>query len=147
MTNLNNLKKITKKTKRRLGQGHGSGRGKTAGRGTKGQNSRNKVPIYFEGGALPLIKRLPYRRGKGRNKVFKNKPLGLNVKVLNLLKKGTVVDLNSLIDNKIINKEDALTYGVKILGDGELKVSLVVKLPVSKGAAKKIIKAGGKIES
>jgi len=147
MTTLNNLDKITKKTKRRLGQGHGSGRGKTAGRGTKGQRSRNKVPIFFEGGALPLIKRLPYRRGKGRNKVFKNKPITINVKVLNLLKKDTVVDLKALIANNIVHQEDAKTYGVKILGDGDIKIPLVIKLPISKGASKKIIKAGGKIET
>jgi len=144
---LNKLSKLTEKQKRRLGQGHGSGRGKTAGRGTKGQNSRNKVPLFFEGGALPLIKRLPYRRGKGRNKVFKNRPISVNVKALNLLKKDTVVDLKSLVDNQIIDQKDAALYGVKILGDGELSVALTVKLPVSKGAEKKIIKAGGKIEA
>lgn len=143
---LNKLTKLTKKQKRRLGQGHGSGRVKTAGRGTKGQKSRNKVPLYFEGGALPLIKRLPFHRGKGRNKVFKKKPLGLNVKALNLLKSGSVVDLKSLVDNKIVRESDAYEYGVKVLGDGDLKVALTVKLPVSKGAEKKIVKAGGKVE-
>lgn len=147
MNSLNNLKKIKSKTKRRLGQGHGSGRSKTAGRGTKGQKARNKVPLYFEGGALPLIKRLPFHRGKGKNKVFKKKPIGINVKVLNLLKKDSVVDVKALIDKKIVNKEEALIYGVKILGDGELTVSLVVKLPVTKGAEKKIVKAGGKVET
>jgi large subunit ribosomal protein L15 len=69
--NLNNLAKITTKPKRRLGQGHGSGRVKTSGRGTKGQNARSNRSLSFEGGALPLIKRLPFRRGKGKNKVFK----------------------------------------------------------------------------
>ena len=147
MADLNNLKKTITKQKRRLGQGHGSGRGKTAGRGTKGQNSRNKVPIFFEGGGLPLIKRLPYRRGKGRNKVFKNKPIGINVKALNFLKKDSVVDLKTLISNNIVHKKDAEIYGVKILGDGELKVALTVKLSVSKGAEKKILKAGGKVET
>ncbi|HZJ18248.1 MAG TPA: 50S ribosomal protein L15 [Patescibacteria group bacterium] len=147
MNSLNNLKKITAKSKRRLGQGHGSGRSKTAGRGTKGQKSRNKVPIYFEGGALPLIKRLPFRRGKGKNKVFKKKPIGINVKVLNLFKKDTVVDIKSLTDKNIVNKEEALMYGVKILGDGKLTVPLLIKLPVTKGAEKKITKAGGKVET
>jgi len=147
MNNLNTLKKIKSKTKRRLGQGHGSGRSKTAGRGTKGQKARNKIPLYFEGGALPLIKRLPFHRGKGKNKVFKKKPIGVNVKVLNLLKKDTVVDIKTLADKKIVNKEEALIYGVKILGDGKLTVSLTVKLPVTKGAEKKIVKAGGKIET
>src|SRR5680860_1424820 len=114
MNSLNNLKKITAKSKRRLGQGHGSGRSKTAGRGTKGQKSRNKVPIYFEGGALPLIKRLPLRRGKGKNKLFKKKPIVINVKFLNLFKKDTVVDIKSLTDKNIVNKEEALMYGVQI---------------------------------
>lgn len=144
---LEEIKKITQKTKRRLGQGHGSGRSKTAGRGTKGQKSRNKVPIYFEGGGLPLIKRLPFHRGKGKNKVFQNKPIGLNVKILNLIKKDTVVDLKYLTDNKIVDPADAKLYGIKILGDGELSVALTVKLPVTKGAEKKILKAGGKIEA
>jgi large subunit ribosomal protein L15 len=146
MSELNELVKIKAKIKRRLGQGHGSGRVKTSGRGTKGQRSRNKVPIYFEGGGLPLIKRLPFYRGKGKNKVFKNKPIGINVKFLNLLKKDSVVDIKSLIENKIVAKDDAKVYGVKILGDGELTVSLIVKLPVTKGAEKKIVKAGGHVE-
>ncbi len=143
---LNNLKKVTTKSKKRLGQGHGSGRVKTSGRGTKGQKSRNKVALSFEGGALPLIKRLPFRRGKGRNKVFKKKPIVINVKVLNLLKPGTVVDLKSLISHHIVEEKEALEYGVKILGDGELKNSLTVKLPTSKSAAEKIKKAGGRVE-
>lgn len=145
--NISSLPKSTQKSKRRLGQGHGSGRVKTSGRGTKGQHARNKVPIYFEGGALPLIKRLPFRRGKGRNRSFKDKPIAINVNALNLIKKGTVVDLNSLIDNHIVDAQDAKRYGVKILGDGELKIALTVKLPVSVGAKSKIEKAGGKIES
>ena len=143
---LGNLSKTVHKSKKRLGQGHGSGRVKTSGRGTKGQKARNSVPLFFEGGALPLIKRLPFRRGKGKNKSFKNKPIGINVKALNLLKKGTVVDLSALIDNHIVDKVDGKTYGVKILGDGDLSISLTVKLPTTKGALKKIEKAGGKVE-
>ena len=144
---LNKLQKIKVKNKKRLGRGHGSGRVKTSGRGTKGLKARGSVSIAYEGGALPLIKRLPFRRGKGRNKSFKNKPIGINVKVLNLLKKGTVVDLKSLVDNHIVDEKDAKTYGVKILGDGDLSLALTVKLPVTKGAQKKIEKAGGKIEA
>ena len=67
---LNKLAKTTVKTKKRLGQGHGSGRVKTSGRGTKGQKARGKIPLRFEGGALPLIKRMPFHRGKGKNKGF-----------------------------------------------------------------------------
>lgn len=143
---LNKLKKTVTKPKRRLGQGHGSGRVKTSGRGTKGQKARNKVSLTFEGGALPLIKRLPFRRGKGKNKVFKKKPIVINVKVLNLLKPQTVVDLKSLISHHIVDEKEAKVYGVKILGDGEIKNALIIKLPISNSAAEKIKKAGGRVE-
>ena len=143
---LNQLEKIKHKNKKRLGQGHGSGRVKTSGRGTKGQNARSNRALSFEGGALPLIKRLPFLRGKGKNKAFKITPVILNVKVLNLLKKDSVVDVDALVKNKIVLEKEAKMYGVKILGDGDLNIALTVKLPVSKGAAKKIEKAGGKVE-
>ncbi len=143
---LNKLKKIKKISKKRLGQGHGSGRGKTAGRGTKGQKARSKVSLSFEGGALSLIKRLPFRRGKGKNKVFNKKPMIINVKVLNLLRKDSIVDIGTLIKNKIVDEKDAKMYGIKILGEGNIKIPLTIKLPISKGAASKIKKAGGKVE-
>lgn len=143
---LKNLTKTKTKKKKRVGRGYGSGRGKTAGRGTKGQKARGKIPLFFEGGANPLIKRLPFRRGKGKNKVFKKKPLIINVKALNLLPKASTVDLKALIERKIVNENDAKIYGVKILGEGELNIPLVVKLKTSKGAARKIEKAGGKVE-
>ncbi len=143
---LSNLKKITKTSQKRLGQGHGSGRGKTAGRGTKGQKAKGNIPLTFEGGALTLIKRLPFMRGKGKNKPFNTKPIAVNVKVLNLLKKDTIVDVKSLIKSQIVDPDYATRYGVKILGDGDLNVSLIVKLPASKGATKKILDAGGKVE-
>jgi large subunit ribosomal protein L15 len=144
--NLSNLIKVTDKPKRRLGQGHGSGRVKTSGRGQKGQNARSARALNFEGGALPLTKRLPFRRGKDKNNAFKLKPVVINVKTLNLLKKDSVVDLKTLVSNNIINQQEAKTYGVKILGDGDLKIALTVKLPTSKSAAEKIKKAGGTVE-
>ena len=143
---LSHLTKITAKKLKRVGQGEGSGRGKKAGRGGRGQTSRNSMPLYFEGGALTLIKRLPFMRGRGKNKSFKDKPFAVNVGSLNLFKKGEVVDLKSLVENKIVNPEYAKKYGVKILGSGKLSVSLIVKLPTSKSAIKKIEKAGGKME-
>jgi large subunit ribosomal protein L15 len=143
---LNSLVKVTTKSKRRLGQGHGSGRVKTSGRGTKGQNARSNRALSFEGGALPLIKRLPFRRGKGKNKVFKKLPIIINLKYLDILKAGTVVDLKALVSNNLVVEKDALEYGVKILGDGKLEKALTIKLPISKKAAKKIEKAGGKVE-
>lgn len=143
---LHGLAKIKHPTKKRLGQGHGSGKVKTGGRGTKGQKARNSVPTYFEGGALPLIKRLPFRRGKGRNKSFRNVPLVVNLKNLEVYKKGQVVDLESLIKNKIVKADDAKEFGVKILGDGEIKEALTIKVAISKSALQKIEKAGGKLE-
>lgn len=144
---LSSLTKITKERQKRLGQGHGSGRGKTAGRGTKGQNAKGSRPLSFEGGALSLIKRLPFLRGKGKNKSFRNQQLTIGVEALSFLKKGTIVDVKALVDNKIVDSEYAKKYGVKILGNGKLDIALIVKLPVSKGALKKIEKAGGKVEA
>lgn len=143
---LHNLVKIKETSKKRLGQGHGSGKVKTGGRGTKGQKARNKVPTYFEGGALPLIKRLPFRRGKGRNTSFRNVPLVINLKDLVGYSKNQVVDLDSLIKNKIVNASDAKEFGVKILGDGEIKEALTIKVAISNSALRKIEKAGGKLE-
>lgn len=143
---LGQLPRIHKKARRRLGQGHGSGRGKTAGRGTKGQKARGKIPLSFEGGALPLIKRLPFHRGKGKNKVFKPTPVIINVRALNLLPKNSIVDSDALVKHRIAVATDVKLYGVKILGDGELTVPLHVKVAVSKGAKLKIEKAGGSVE-
>jgi large subunit ribosomal protein L15 len=141
---LSKLNKVTTKKKRRVGLGHGSGRGKTSGRGTKGQKARGNVPLDFEGGALPLMKRLPFLRGKGKN-FARSKKYGVNVGVLNMLPKDATVDIEILAKYKIVKLDDAKEYGVKILGDGELQVALTVKLPVSKQAAEKIIKAGGTV--
>ncbi len=142
---LHKLNKIVSKSKRRLGQGHGSGRVKTAGRGTKGQKARGKIALSFEGGALPLIKRLPFRRGKNKQKVFRKKPVIINLKVLNLLGKETVVDLKTLIAKHIVLEKDARIYGVKILGEGEISIPLTINLPISKKAKQKVEKAGGKV--
>ena len=144
---LHKLQTISNKKKRRGGQGHGSGRVKTAGRGTKGQNARSSRSLTFEGGALPLIKRLPFRRGKAKNKVFKLKPIVINVKALNLLPKNSVVDNETLIKYKIVDAGQAKMYGIKILGDGEINIPLIVKIKITKNAAIKIEKAGGKIEA
>lgn len=144
--NLTNLQKIKSKSKKRVGLGHGSGRGKTSGRGTKGLKARGNVPLDFEGGSLPLIKRLPFLRGKGRNKAIKSKPFVINVSALNLLPKNATVDLETLAKHGLVNLEYVKQTGVKILGDGELGVALTVKVPTSKGAAEKIKKAGGSVE-
>lgn len=139
------LTKTTTKKLRRVGRGHGSGRGKTSGRGTKGQKARRNIALGFEGGALPLIKRLPFLRGKGRNHSLKPKQVVINVKVLDLLPNKSVVDIETLIKHNIVVASEAKKFGVKILGDGELKNSYTVKLPVTNQAKAKIEKAGGSV--
>lgn len=143
-----NLVKITKRTKKRVGRGIGSGKGgHTAGRGQKGQKSREKIAFFFEGTKIKksLLKRLPLLRGKGRLKPH-SQTLVVNLKYLTLLPKDAIVDLSTLIKHGILT-EEAKNYKIKILGDGELKNPLTFKLPVSKGAKAKIEKAGGKIEN
>lgn len=142
---LNSLHTIVDKKKRRVGRGHGSGRVKTSGRGTKGQNARSGVPLTFEGGALPLIKRLPFLRGKSRNYSLRANPVILNVSALNKLPKDTVVDMQSLIKYKLVKEDEVKAKGVKILGEGDLSIALTVNVPVSESAKMKIEKAKGKI--
>jgi len=145
---LENLIKITGKNNKRVGRGPGSGKGKTAGRGTKGQKARGGLSVghsHYEGGQRPLFKRLPYRRGKGNPKITK-KPIVVNLEALNLLPAGEKVNLESLIGFKIVDKKDAQVFGVKILGDGKLTKVLTIEVPISKSAALKVQKAGGKIQ-
>lgn len=144
---LTKLPKTTVKKKKRVGRGYGSGKGgHTSGRGQKGQKTRGKVKLMFEGTKMrkSLIRRLPMLRGKNRFKSIGNKPIIINVKYLNLLREGTEVTIDKLVKSGLVDKR-AAKLGVKILGDGVLTKKLTVKLPVSKQAKKKIEKAGGKI--
>lgn len=142
---LHNLPKTTTKSLRRIGRGHGSGRVKTSGRGTKGQKARRDIKLHFEGGALPLIKRLPFLKGKGRNNVPRTGPVVVNVRDLNELPAKSIVDIELLVKHKLAIGKEAKLLGVKILGDGELTQVLTVNLPVSKSAKEKIEKAGGSV--
>lgn len=141
------LIKVVKKGARRVGRGPGSGRGKTSGKGTKGQNARGKLALthsHYEGGQRPLIKRLPYRRGKGNPKVS-NKPIIINMDALALIPKGQVINIENLAKSGIVNKQDATKYGVKILRGSKIQPALTIDVPISKKAAEKVIKAGGKV--
>lgn len=133
------------KKAKRVGRGIGSGLGKTSGRGQKGQNSRSGggVRLGFEGGQMPLIRRLPRRGFNNAN--FKKQYSIINVSDLERLDDGAVVDAKLLLDENIISKiED---YGVKVLGNGELTKKLTVKAAkFTKSAQEKIEKAGGSIE-
>lgn len=138
----------TKKSRKRVGRGYGSGRGgHTSGRGQKGQKARGSVGVLFEGVKIrkSLLHRLPFQRGKGKFS-SRPKPLVVNLSALNLLKDGSRVDIETLARAGVVRLEDAREFGVKILGDGELSRKLTVVLPTSKSAEAKIVKAGGKVE-
>ena len=126
----------------RKGRGHGSGNGKTAVYGHKGQLARSgHVRPGFEGGQMPLQRRIPKR---GFNNIFATKYAAINVSELNRFEDGAVVDAQAIIDAGIIKK----AYdGIKILGRGELTKKLTVNVAAfSEGAKKKIEEAGGKAE-
>ena len=135
--------KVKANTKKRLGRGIGSGKGKTGGRGTKGQKARGKIPASFTGG-LSLYRKLPLRRGKGNPKKS-IKPKLVNLSRLNVFKAKTVVDIEKLVEAKIVSQKE-VKRGVKILGDGEISSGLIIKLPTSKTAKEKVEKLGGKVE-
>ena len=127
----------------RKGRGAGSGNGKTAGKGHKGQNARSGGGVRpgFEGGQLPLYRKLPKR---GFNNKFAKQYVVVNVAALNDFENGAVVDLDALLAMGIIHKE---LDGVKILGEGELTKALTVRASVFSASAKeKIEAAGGKTE-
>ena len=146
MTSLNSISK-TKIKKIRVGRGIGSGKGKTSGRGIKGQKSRSGVAIKsFEGGQMPLYRRLPKR---GFNPIKKNKVAKINIeKIQTLIEKKIIkseekINLDNLIKKNILNKK---YKKIKILGMGEIKTPIDVETNfLSKSAKEKIEKSGGKI--
>ena len=143
---LNNLVKNNKK-KIRVGRGIGSGRGKTSSRGHKGQKSRSGVAIKsFEGGQMPLYRRLPkrgFKRLSKKNTAILNLSKIQSIYEKNKDKLNTSLDLKSLKDKKFINKK---YLKLKILGTGELKIKIdITAHHASKQAKEKIEKAGGKL--
>ena len=128
---------------KRKGRGAGTGNGKTAGRGHKGQNARSGGGVRpgFEGGQMPIYRRLPKR---GFTNIFAKKYTEINVSDLNKFEDGTVVDATLLKETGVISK---ILDGVVVLGRGELTKKITVKAArVTEGAAKKIEAAGGKVE-
>lgn len=133
----------SKKSSRRVGRGHGSGWGKTAGKGHKGQNARSGGGVRpgFEGGQMPLQRRIPKR---GFNNIFAKKVISINVSDLEKFGEGSVIDINELINMGLVKRS---FDKIKILGNGELTKSLTVKAHMfSKSAVEKIQAAGGKAE-
>ncbi|NLL70028.1 MAG: 50S ribosomal protein L15 [Epulopiscium sp.] len=143
--NLSNLKPAegSKEKAFRKGRGHGSGNGKTAGRGHKGQKARSGGGVRpgFEGGQMPLYRRIPKRGFTNRNT---KEIIAINVDRLNIFEDGTIVTIEELQQARIINNPKD---GVKILGNGELTKKLTVKVnSFSKTAIEKIEAVGGKAE-
>ena len=142
---IEDLKPVAGSTHRKkiVGRGIGSGVGKTSGRGHKGQKARSGGGVRpgFEGGQMPLYRRLPKR---GFNNIFAKKYVTVNVEVLDKFNDGDVVTAEAMLEKGIISK---VCDGVKILGRGEVTKSLTVKVAkVSETAKEKIEKAGGKAE-
>ena len=128
---------------KRKGRGHATGNGKTAGRGHKGQKSRSSggVRVGFEGGQMPLARRIPKR---GFHNIFAKPLESVNVSALNAFEDDSVVTAEALLEKGILSK---CTYGVKILGSGELTKKLTVQASAfSESAKEKIEAAGGKAE-
>ena len=128
---------------KRKGRGHGSGNGKTGGRGHKGQHARSggKTRVGFEGGQMPLVRRVPKR---GFNNIFAQPLTAINVAVLNKFEDGAVVDAAALIEKGIIHD---CPNGLKVLSNGTLTKKITVKAAAfSESAKEKIEQAGGKAE-
>jgi len=143
--NLSELKPAAGSTRNRFrkGRGHGSGNGKFAGRGRDGQNSRSGGGVRpgFEGGQMPLYRRLPK---KGFTCPSSKEIIGINIKALEIFENGTEVTVGKLQEVGIVNNPKD---GVKILGNGEITKKLIVKVNAfSKAAKEKIEAAGGKAE-
>ena len=141
---LNELNSVSTKTRKRVGRGAGSGLGKTSGKGHKGQNARSGggVRVGFEGGQLPLYRRLS-KRGFN-NYEFRTVYATVNVSDLNRFDEGTVVTPELLIESGLIKKQ---LDGIKVLGNGELTKKLTVKAnKFSTSAKTKIENIGGKTE-
>ncbi|MCR1934498.1 50S ribosomal protein L15 [Clostridium tepidum] len=131
------------KAPKRVGRGTGSGLGKTSGKGQKGQNSRSGGGVRpgFEGGQMPLYRRLPKR---GFKNIFAKEYAAINLDRLNCFEDGTVVTPELLVEKRVVKK---VKDGVKILGNGNIEKKLTVKAAkFSKSAIEKIEAAGGKVE-
>ncbi len=146
MLNLSNLSPQpgSRKNRKRVGRGPGSGHGKTAGRGHKGYKSRSgsSVPPGFEGGQMPLHRRLPKR---GFTNIFRKEYAIVNVGDLNRFEAGSTVDRDALVASGLVKKNAA---AVKLLANGELDRALTVKVDKVSGSARsKVESAGGKVEA
>lgn len=136
----------SKKSRKRIGRGIGSGAGKTSGRGTKGQNARNGggVRLYHMGGNLPFYRKLPFLRGEGFTPLNSVRYSEVNLDTLQGFAAGSEVTPEALAQAGLLKDK---TKPIKILGRGDVKVALKIKVhKVTEGARQKIEKAGGSVE-
>lgn len=142
---LDKLVKIKTNHAKRLGRGESSGKGKTSGKGNKGQKARGsgKIRLGFEGGQLPLIKRLPFRRGVG-NRLAK-KTLTITLDQLSVFESGSIVDKKSLIAKGLLKKTLNPDF-IRVVAKGEITKPLTIKISFTKSAKEAIEKAKGKVE-
>lgn len=143
--NLTNLSPSagSRKNRKRVGRGVGSGSGKTAGRGTKGQNSRSGGGVRpgYEGGQMPIHRRLPKR---GFTNIFKKSVAIVNICDLTRFESGSVVDEIKLIESKLVKGRNDL---IKLLGNGEIEYPITIKVnKISKSAKEKIESVGGTVD-
>lgn len=141
---LQQLSNTKTKGKKRIGRGLGSGKGKTGGRGTKGQKARGKIPAGFAGD-LAFYKKLPLKRGLGNPKISAKAKI-IKLSDLAKFKNKSIIDIDQLIKEQIVTSKEA-RRGVKIVGDGEVSTALTIRIPITVSARIKIEKRGGKVEN
>lgn len=137
----------SKKLRKRIGRGHGSGSGKTAGRGFKGQNSRQGggVRLYHQGGNLPFFRKLPFMRGEGFSPLNRVRYAEVNLDALHGFAAGAEVTPETLAEAGVLKDKKK---PIKIMGRGDVNVALKIKVhKVTDGARQKIEKAGGSVET
>lgn len=147
MLSLNNLTTTNTRSKKRLGRGYGSGKGgHTSSRGQKGQRSRSSIPVWFEGGQLPLIRRTPFLKGKSRFDPTSLKPMVVSLDQLEKnFKAGDVIDAEAIVKVLKYDAADVKLHNLKVLGNGKLTKAITVKFTASAGAKKAIEAAGGSV--
>ncbi len=137
---------VTTRRAKRIGQGGGSGKGfHTSGRGQKGQKARGTMPLWFEGGNLPLVRRTPFIKGKSRFNSLTAEKIVVTLDQLNQFEDGATVDFASLAKVLKISAKKLEWANAKVLTSGTLKKALTVKITTSASAKKAIEKAGGKV--
>lgn len=145
---LSNLKKTSSRSAKRLGRGYGTGKGgHTVGRGQKGQKTRGSIPVWFEGGQLPLIRRTPFIKGKRRFNSLKGETIIITLNTLNKFETGQTVDAVTAVSVLKLHQARVDKRGLKIVATGKLTKALKIALPTTVTAAKAIEAAGGSVSA